>query len=270
MPGRLPTKADFPSSVNLSITTGTSAPTIEAKQNLQQQPHNKSATQLTDAAPSAQQPTNILILLHGLGDTNASFTRLGQQLNLPETACVAVQAPAPLPFDLGGFHWGDDMIFDQNTGEMDMDTGFKASTRLVLDKVIREGLVGKCGYKPREIIIFGFGQGGMVGLQAAAELEGEELGGVVSIGGRLPASLSLKIKKSGTPVLICRASRASAITDGAVSKLRDAFEFVKIKDWKKNGDSMPSNRDEMMPIMQFFARRLRSTKGVPAGSIELN
>lgn len=162
------------------------------------------------------------------------------------------------------------MIFDQNTGEMDMDTGFKASTRLVLDKVIREGLVAKCGYKPREIIIFGFGQGGMVGLQAAVELQGEELGGVVSIGGRLPASLSLKNQKSRTPVLVCRASRASAVTDSAVAKLKDAFEFLEIKDWKKNADSMPSNRDEMLPIMQFLARRLRSTKGVPAGSVELN
>jgi predicted esterase len=162
------------------------------------------------------------------------------------------------------------MVFDQNTGEMDMDTGFEASTRLVLDKVIREGLVGKCGYKPREIVVFGFGQGGMAGLQGAVEFEGEELGGVVSIGGRLPSSLSLKTKKSRTPVLICRAARASAVTDSAVSKLKDAFEFVEIKDWKKNGDGMPSNRDEMLPIMQFFARRLRSTKGVPAGSVELN
>jgi hypothetical protein len=51
------------------------------------------------------------------------------------------------------------MIFDQNTGEMDMDTGFKAAEKVVLEKVIREGLVGKCGYKPREIIIFGFGHG---------------------------------------------------------------------------------------------------------------
>ena len=101
-------------------------------------------------------------------------------------------------------------------------------------------------------------------------LEGEELGGVVSIGGRLSSSLSLKTSKSRTPVLICRAIRASAVTDGAVSKLKDAFEFVEVKDWKKNGDSMPSNRDEMMPIMQFFSRRLRSMKGVPAGSVEVS
>ena len=212
-----------------------------------------------------------MILLHGLGDTNASFTKLGQQLNLPETACVAVQAPMPLPFELGGFHWGDDMVFDQNTGEMDVDTGFKTSTVIVLDSVIRKGLIEKCGYKPREIIIFGLGQGGMVGLQAAAELERDELGGVVSIGGALSLSLPLKAldKKSRTPVLVCKGSKGSVVSDSAISRLKDAFEFVEIKEWKKNGDSMPSNREEMLPIMQFFARRLRSTSGVPAGSVEL-
>jgi len=260
MPGRLPTKADFPPSANLSIT---------ARKSPAQRSHLR---RLTSAAPTSQPPTNVLILLHGLGDTNASFTKLGQQLNLPETACIAIQAPSPLPFDLGGSHWGDDMTFDPTTGEMDMDTGFKASMRIVLDQVIREGLIGKCGYRPREIIIFGYAQGGMVGLQAAAELEGEELGGIVSVGGPLSQSVPLRAleKKSKTPVLICKASNKSAITDSATSKLKDAFEYVEIKEWKRNGDGMPSSREEMMPIMQFFARRLRSMRGVPAGSVELS
>ncbi|KAI4654454.1 uncharacterized protein J4E78_007500 [Alternaria triticimaculans] len=242
MPGRLPTKADFPSSVTLSITP----------------------------PPASQPPTNILILLHGLGDTNASFTKLGEQLNLPETACIAIQAPNPLPFDLGGMHWGEDMIFDSTTGEMDMDTGVQKSTLLVLDHVIREGLIGKCGYKAREIMIFGFAQGGMVALQAAAQLE-EELGGVISIGGPLSQSVPLKAleKKSKTPVLICKADKKSAVTDSATTKLKDAFQYIEFKEWKKNGDGMPSSRDEMLPIMQFFARRLRSTRGVPAGSVEI-
>ncbi|PVI04374.1 phospholipase/Carboxylesteras-like protein [Periconia macrospinosa] len=242
MPGRLPSKEDFPSSVNLSITP----------------------------PPNSQQAVNVLILLHGLGDRNASFTKLGQQLSLPETACIAIQAPNPLPFDLGGFHWGDDLIFDQKTGEMDMDTGFKTSTKLVLNTIIKEGLMEKCGYKAREIMIFGYAQGAMVGLQVAAEYDGE-LGGVVSVGGILSLSVPLKAldKKSRTPIIVCKAARGSAVTDGAVSRLKDAFEFVEVKEWRRNGDGMPSNRDEMMPIMQFFARRLRSTRGVPAGSVEL-
>lgn len=192
-------------------------------------------------------------------------------MSLPETACIAVQAPNPLPFDLGGFHWGDDLIFDQNTGEMDVDTGFKTSTRLILDSVIRDGLISKCGYRARDIMIFGFAQGGMVALQAAAEFEGEELGGVISVGAVLSLSLPLQAlhKKSKTPILVCKSTKGSVVTSGAISKFKDAFEFVEIKEWKKNGDGMPSNREEMMPIMQFFARRLRSTRGVPAGSVEL-
>jgi predicted esterase len=243
MPGRLPTKEDFPSSVVLSITP-----------------------------PPSSEPTNVLILLHGLGDTHEPFTKLGGQLNLPETACIAVQAPNPVPFDFGGMHWGEDMIFDSSTGELDMDTGLEKSTKLLLDDVIRKGLIETCGYKAREIMIFGFAQGGMVGLEVAAEFYGEELGGVISIGGPLSQSLPLKAleKKSKTPVLVCKANKKSAVTDSAVSKLKDAFEYVEIQEWKKNGDGMPSSREEMLPIMQFFARRLRSTKGVPAGSVELS
>jgi predicted esterase len=226
---------------------------------------------LTSSAPSSQ-PTNVLILLHGLGDTHEPFTALGKQLNLPETACIAVQAPNPVPFELGGMHWGEDMIFDSSTGEMDMDTGLQKSTQLVLNDVIRKGLMEKCGYKAREIIIFGFAQGGMVGLQVAAELDDDELGGVISIGGPLSQSVPLKAleKKSKTPVLVCKANKKSAVTDSAISKLKDAFEYAEVIEWKKNGDGMPSSREEMLPIMQFFARRLRSTKGIPAGSVELS
>jgi predicted esterase len=192
-------------------------------------------------------------------------------MNLPETACVSVQAPSPMPFDLGGFHWGDDLQFDSSTGEMDVDNGFKRSSRMLLENVIREGLMGECGYRAREILIFGFGQGAMVGLQTAAEMGEDELGGVISIGGILPSSLPLSAldRKSRTPIIVCKGSRGSAVTDSAIAKLKDIFEFVEIKEWKKAGDGMPNNAGEMLPIMQFFARRLRSMRGVPAGSVEL-
>lgn len=225
---------------------------------------------LTHPAPASHPPTNVLVLFHGLGDTHESFEKLGKQLNLPETACIAVRAPKPLPFDLDGFHWGDDLIFDQHTGEMDIDTGFKDSTQMLLDKVVKEGLLAKCGYTAREIIFFGFAQGAMVALQIAASLD-EELSGVVSIGGALSLSAPLRPidKKSRTPVLVCKATHASKVPDTAIKRLKDAFEFVEVKEWKRNGDGMMRNREEMMPIMQFFARRLRSRKGVPEGSVEL-
>lgn len=97
-----------------------------------------------------------------------------------------------------------------------------------------------------------------------------ELGGVVSIGGPLPAEAPASIDpKCKTPVLVCAGSDASLVTSGSESKLRHCFELLEIQRYRKPGDNMPSNRDEMMPIMQFFARRLRSTKGVPKGSVEV-
>jgi len=243
MPGRLPVLSDFPSSATLAIVP----------------------------PPLSQPPTNVLILLHGLGDTHQSFKTFAERLQLPETACLSLRGIAGLPFDLEGFHWGDDMIFDQVTGDMDIDTGFKRANKVLLEDVIRETLVKKCGYKLREILLFGFGQGGMVALNVAAELGGEELGGVVSIGGVLPekAAVLEEGKKSRTPAILCKGSKNSAVKASHAQRLKDTFEFVEIKEWKKTGDGMPSNRDEMMPIMQFFARRLRSTKGVPKGSVEI-
>ncbi|KAH6638857.1 Alpha/Beta hydrolase protein [Boeremia exigua] len=238
MPARLPTPADFPPNITLTITP----------------------------PPPSHPPTNILLLLHGLGDTHLPFHTLGTQLALPDTACIAIRGPTPLPFDLGGYHWADDLSFT-GTGEMEADSGFAGAGRVLAG--VMAGLEG-CGYTARDVVVFGFGQGGMVGLGFAAGLEGaEEMGGVVSVGGRLAAGVELKSGKGRTPVLVCRAARGSEVTDGAVRKLRDAFEFVEVKEWRRNGDGMPSSREEMLPIMQFFARRLRSARGVPEGSVEI-
>ncbi|KAK4991272.1 hypothetical protein LTR66_006585 [Elasticomyces elasticus] len=257
--------ADFPPSVTLSITL----------------------------PPASQPATNILLLLHGLGDTNESFKTLGQQMALPETACISIRGPKPLPFDLGGFHWSDDLLFDQSGGEMDGDAGFTAATKLIAEDVVKTALVEKCGYTHREIIVFGFGQGAMAALSAAREFpehrgltcayrtdciavsinsttSSTHLGGVISIGGPLPKEAPASLKpKCRTPVLTCCGSSNSTVTASAEEKLKNVFEFVEIKRYRRSGDSMPRSRDEMLPIMQFFARGLKSTQGVRGGAVEV-
>ncbi|KAK4565987.1 hypothetical protein LTR86_003836 [Recurvomyces mirabilis] len=213
----------------------------------------------------------MLLLLHGLGDTQDSFVNLGKQLNLPETACVVVQGPQGL-LDLGGFHWGDDIIFDSNGGGLDADAGFRQSTAM-LKGLVEDDLIAKCEYKAREIMVFGFGQGGMAALNLGVDLHQSsttEVNGIISIGAGLPSSAAAAlVNKSKTPILVCGGSSDSIVTTSAEEKLKHNFEFVEIKKYRRPGDSMPSNRDEMMPIMQFFSRRLRSTKGVPEGSVEV-
>ncbi|EME82276.1 uncharacterized protein MYCFIDRAFT_138808 [Pseudocercospora fijiensis CIRAD86] len=239
---RLPTAADFPPKLKLSIVP----------------------------PPNNDPPTNILVLLHGLGDTHASFANLGKQMNLPETACISLQGPQPL-LDLGGFHYGDDIIFDSTSGGIDADGGFKGTTT-ILQGLIDDVLLEKCGYQRREIIFFGFGQGGMAALNLAVKDPTLiELGGVISIGAGLPSSAPASLEpKCRTPVLVCAGSDNSSVTDSSEEKLRKVFQNVEIKRYRKAGDSMPSNKDEMMPIMQFFSRRLKSVKGVPEGAVEVS
>ena len=150
---------------------------------------------------------------------------------------------------------------------MDFDTGFGKATRILKEDVICKGLIQDCGYSPRNVLLFGFGQGGMAALATTVALD-EELGGVISIGGPLPASVTIT-RKSKTPILVLGGSSNTLITKSAVGRLNTAFDHMKYNKWNKNGDGMPGNRLEMLSIMKFFARRLKSRSGVPEGSVEI-
>lgn len=200
-------------------------------------------------------------------------------MNLPETCCISLQGPQAL-LDLGGYHWGDDIIFDNSSGGIDADGGFKQISEL-LKILIHEILVEKCSFRLREILLFGFGQGGMAALSTAVSIDQAqkakdptlvELGGVISIGAGLPSEAPGELDpKCRTPVLVCAGSDGSStVTRESEDKLRRVFQHSEVKRYRKPGDSMPANRDEMMPIMQFFSRRLRSMKGVPDGAVELS
>ncbi|OKL64623.1 hypothetical protein UA08_00301 [Talaromyces atroroseus] len=302
MPAKLPIAEDFPPNVTVVISYPGS--------------HDSTPPPTTTSATTHH---NILVLLHGLGDTANKFASFGRALNLPETTCITVQAPTPLPasfIDHEGYHWGNDVMFDDH-GTLAMDAEFDRARKVLVKDVITDTLVNKLGYKLRDIMLLGFGQGGMAALDAARDLSlhppvvdelpeatissssttsipggtsagpgtsaTEEmnskrtnpyhasLSGVVSFGAAYPLSASTLGPKDRTPVLLLagRDDGGSAVTDTALKRTKDVFEFVEIHRWPRRGDGMPRNRDDMLPVMQFFARRLRSRKGVPAGSIEL-
>jgi len=102
---------------------------------------------------------------------------------------------------------------------------------------------------------------------APAELS-DELGGVVSIGGALPGEApASQHPKKRTPILVCSGTESQSVTSSAEEKLKRNFESVQISRYRRRGDTMPQSRDEMMPVMQFFARRLRQT--APKGTVEV-
>lgn len=154
---------------------------------------------------------------------------------------------------------------------MDYDTGFQKSSRMLREDIIEKTLFRKCGYEARNLLFFGYGQGAMAAIAAALGLN-IELGGIVSIGGPVPSShgnSQVAIEKSRTPVIVLGGSSATSITQSALALLKKSFVTVEYIKWPRPGDAMPTNRDEMLPIMKFLARRLRSRVGIPEGSVEV-
>lgn len=254
MPPRVPTKADF-EPIELSL------------------PH------VLHFPSPPESTTTILILLHGLGDTEVPFGTFARSVNLPGVLAISVRGVSPLPPSLlpsaddarGHFHWGDDINMDPAKGDLDEDPGFDKASEVVMSLLVKDILINKCGWEWSDVLFFGFGQGGSLALGIAAtlaagprvaEITGPESAtqartckGVVSIGGPLPPSMVSSVssrKKSSTPVLLCQ------VEDEARDYVRREFADVAVVQWKRRDVAMPSNREEMFPIMKFLADRLNS------------
>ncbi|PHH79009.1 hypothetical protein CDD80_5862 [Ophiocordyceps camponoti-rufipedis] len=237
MPPRIPTEADFANCPPLALT-------------------------FPDPPEST---TAILILLHGLGDSEIPFAGFARAMALPGVLAISVRGVAPLPSALmlsgadgAHFHWGDDLTFDSQTGDVDADPGFQQARRVIVDGLIRGVLVQKCGWDLDDVLLFGFGQGGSLALGLASRLReagSDTFKGVVSIGGPLPVSMvptTSSRTKSDTKVLLCQ------LDEDAVDAVESEFSHVKVVKWKRRDVAMPRDRDEMLPIMKFFADQLKT------------
>lgn len=228
--------------------------------------------------------TAILILFHGLGDSETPFASFARAMSLPGVLSISVRGPSPLPPPMlpdtppqsssspGHFHWGDDLTFDPETDDLSPDPGFSKAASLVTEKLIRETLIRKCGWDLGDIFLFGFGQGGSLALGLASQLrlgpkvvdvtegaKGEDeatLKGVLSIGGSLPHSMVPTVStrgKSKTKVCLVQ------LDDDVLDAVKNEFLDVRLVRWKRKDVAMPRDRDEMFPLMKFFAECLKSS-----------
>ncbi|GAA5945731.1 hypothetical protein JCM3775_005898 [Rhodotorula graminis] len=114
---------------------------------------------------------NLLVLLHGLGDTAAPFAQLSKSLNLPQTAVLSLKAPERIPLlEEEAYAWWDS--FDE-MGEL-IARPNPAATLHLLVKLVEHLTApvstsspsssatagGGCGWKPSQIHLFGYAQGG--------------------------------------------------------------------------------------------------------------
>lgn len=212
--------------------------------------------------------TTFLILLHGFGDSE-SFISFARAMNLPGVFSIAVRGPSPLPSGIlpgsegGHFHWGDDVQMDPSTGDIVSDPGFSKAREKVLGVLVKDCLIDKFGWEAEDIILFGFGQGGSLGLGLACALANPRVEdaraanrafkGVVSVGGPLPPSMVSTLsgrRKAATRALLVQ------VEDEDAEYVGREFASVQRVKWKREGVDMPKNRDEMYPIMKFLAEVL--------------
>jgi len=155
--------------------------------------------------PSKTSPsTNLLIFLHGLGDTHFRFHKLGRDLNLPQTATLALCAPLPIPFIEAGSQWYPS--FDR-LGEILSNP----NPSIALEQLSRtiKHLIHDVGWAPNRIHLFGFGQGGSLACELARRVYYDStgspphhLGSVVTVCGPLLTYATSTSNRCPTPVLI--------------------------------------------------------------------
>jgi len=202
---------------------------------------------------------NLLILLHGLGDTHLQFAKLGRQLRLPQTATLALRAPERIPFlyDEEAFQWYDS--FD-NLGEL--LTRPNPTPALDLLSKVLEYLIRECSWSANKIHLFGFAQGGSVAAELGVRWWREKnqsdepsaaLGSIVTVEGPLLSHPTLS-KPCLTPALLFHHS-AAQLPSTALSSLKKGYEAV--REVKVRGsEGMPRSKEDWHEIMRFWSEVL--------------
>lgn len=191
---------------------------------------------------------NLLIFLHGLGDTRHPFFRLGQSFNLPQTAVLSLQAPDRVPLlDEDAFQWMDS--FDGLGDIIERPNPTKAVDLL---KSVLQHLVETCGWPAKALHVFGFAQGGsaaaetVLGLSTSKESDLSQIGSLVSVAGPLLSFPTLS-SPSATPVCLARRSDDRQTTLGP---FRKGFSTVQEHVMPAGGAGMPRSQPEWFPIMK--------------------
>lgn len=185
--------------------------------------------------------SNLLIFLHGLGDTHLPFFALGQSLKLPQTAILSLRAPDRIPLlPEEAFQWVHSFT---EIGEV-IDRPDPTPAVDLIKKLFRH-LQQDCGWPSEALHLFGFAQGGSIAAESALAA-GLTLGSVVSVGGPL-FSFPTPSKKSTTPVLVWRRSDDKATATGP---FRQGFEKVSEHIVPGRGQGMPRSQPEWLPIMK--------------------
>ena len=148
--------------------------------------------------------SNLLILLHGAGDSHRPFREFAKRMNLPQTASLSIHASScnngftTLPFNLGNT-WFEEMDYAVTGDALDKaDPRRIASLSSAIDKLIKilESLYThddpREGWMPERIFLFGYSAGASLVMETCLRLvkqKERKLGGAVCVAGGIQCEI---------------------------------------------------------------------------------
>ena len=230
--------------------------------------------------------TNLLLLLHGAGDTHEPYDKFATRMELPQTATLAVSAKnVELPLNLG-YTWFYEMDCMGNTLKHDDKRRLASLCRAVdwLEHLLCL-LIGfpssdknrisdndVMSWFPEQIFILGFSAGACLDMELCRSWKINQrlpLGGAICVCGGIKTEALSQQNKSNknraddtntalTDILIITGSNDETYSEKSAMKSKQLYGSsnvqLHVEDGK--GHSMIENRNEMRAVMQFLSQRL--------------
>jgi len=212
--------------------------------------------------------TNLLILLHGAGDTHLPFDKMGQTMKLPQTATLAISSLRfhTLPLGLGhtwfqemDYATGETLPADHPVRRSSIDAAVSRFAELLNLLLDHHWMVAE------RIFFIGYGAGAcliMEFCQSWSQNARLPFGGGICVGGGNSGGPSKGFKSLGTPILLVCGEHDETFTAIMAHQAKDGYEqacgngLVEIHTQPNKKTGMISSENEMRAVMAFLAPRL--------------
>ena len=187
-------------------------------------------------AQTGDQPTAVILILHGLGADGRDFLPVAEQLDLSSIGPVRFLFPsAPsMPVTLNGGYvmpaWYDILGTDLVRRE---DEGGLRQARSAIDGLIANEIAR--GIAANRIVVAGFSQGCAMALMTGLRF-GQRLAGIAALSGYLPLAATTAAERSAAnadvPIFMAHGTRDGVVPMARAEASRDALQALGYRvDW---------------------------------------
>jgi predicted esterase len=223
-------------------------------------------------APDGGINTNLLLLLHGSGDSHRPFDKLAQTMSLPQTATLSINSRVcgiDLPFGLGS-SWFQ---------EMDYTTGNPLPRNHVTREQTPERTVDfmaeliqrlTTSWVPERVFMLGYGAGASVAVETCRLWTGRRSEEPFALAWTVWVALQQYPRASvrGTPILLL--SHDKKLLDECTSKYEAQRGKDLVRIYVQANKGMISGPKEMEAVMKFLSERLVLAAQLPQQATEVS